>query len=181
MDKRQNSHMSAIIDSYIINLEQAGFVPNANATALKRDTLSLDSLIKKRSTPSVPLVINLLEQHGFVPINTSSGTASKRSVSDAESALDKRTLPDINLVISRLAAHGFVPSGNSSNSSITKRDATGDINTVISQLEAYGFNPNDFMQGNYSALPSANSSVAQGNSSALPSVNGSVPRLESSS
>ena len=171
MDKRQTSQMSAIIDSYIVNLEQAGFVPNANTTAYKRDTLNLASLIEKRSVPSVPLVIDLLAQHGFVP---TTGTASKRAVSDIGSALEKRTLPDLGLVIDRLAAHGFVPSGNNTNSSIVKRDATGDINTVISQLEAYGFNPSDFMQGNFSALPSANSSVnqynlTQGSSSAMPS------------
>lgn len=174
MDKRQTSQMSAIIDSYIVNLEQAGFVPNANTTAYKRDTLNLDSLVEKRSVPSVPLVIDLLAQHGFVPTTGTSGAASKRAVSDIGSALEKRTLPDLGLVIDRLAAHGFVPSGNNTNSSIVKRDATGDINTVISQLEAYGFNPSDFMQGNFSALPSANSSInqynlTQGSSSAMPS------------
>lgn len=171
MDKRQTSQMSAIIDSYIVNLEQAGFVPNANTTAYKRDTLNLESLVEKRSVPSVPLVIDLLAQHGFVP---TTGTASKRAVSDTGSALEKRTLPDLGLVIDRLAAHGFVPSGNNTNSTIVKRDATGDVNTVISQLEAYGFNPSDFMQGNFSALPSANSSInqynlTQGSSSAMPS------------
>lgn len=158
IEKRQNSSMSDIIDSYIVNLKQAGFVPNANATISKRDTLSLDPLIEKRSIPSVPLVIDLLEQHGFVPTNNTSATPSKRDASDAGSALEKRTLPDIDLVISRLAAYGFIPSNNDSSSTITKRDAAGDINTVISQLEAYGFNPNDFMQGDSLEQPSANSS-----------------------
>lgn len=156
----QNSSMSAIIDSYIVNLQQAGYVPNANATATpKRDTLSLDSLIEKRSVPSVPLVIALLGQHGFVPANgTDEGTTSKRDVPDYDSALHKRDLPDIDLVVARLAAHGFVPTGgNISNSSgVVKRDdATGDINSVITQLEAYGFNPSDFMQGNSSTIPAS--------------------------
>lgn len=158
IDVLQNSSMSAIIDSYIANLEQAGFVPNANATISKRDALSLDSLVEKRSVPSIPLVINLLEQHGFVPVSATDGTASKRDASGLESTLEKRTLPDINLVISRLEAHGFVPSGNSSQSSISKRNNASDINTIISQLEAYGFNPNDFMRGNFSA--SANSTTS---------------------
>ena len=160
----QNSSMSAIIDAYIVNLQQAGYVPNANATTAKRDTLSLDPLVEKRSVPSVPLVIALLGQHGFVPAtNDTDGTtaSSKRNVPDLEAALQKRTLPDIDLVVSRLAAHGFVPTGggdsNSSSSTVSKRDATGDINSVISQLEAYGFNPEDFMQaGNSSAMSSAN-------------------------
>ena len=159
----QNGSMSAIIDAYIVNLQQAGYVPNANATTAKRDTLSLDPLVEKRSVPSVPLVIALLGQHGFVPANgTDDPTASsKRNVPDLDSALQKRTLPDIDLVVSRLAAHGFVPTGggdsNSSSSIVGKRDATGDINSVISQLEAYGFNPDDFMQaGNSSAMSSAN-------------------------
>lgn len=179
MDKRQTSSMSAIIDSYIVNLEQTGFVPNANgtvsnATNSKRDALSLDSLIEKRSIPSMPLVINLLEQHGFVPISGASGANSKRDISDADLALQKRTLPDISLVISRLEAHGFVPSGNRSQSSISKRDnATGDVNTIISQLEAYGFNPNDYMQGNFSFMQ-GNSSYTQSNSSALSSANSSA-------
>lgn len=147
--------MSATIDSYIASLQQAGFVPNAAPTTSKRDTLSLDSLIEKRSAPSVPLVLNLLEQHGFVPTND---TNSKRDIPDLDSALEKRTLPDVNLVISRLAAHGFVPSGNKSGSSNTKRDATSDINSVISQLEAVGFNPSDFTQGGSAALPSADNS-----------------------
>lgn len=161
LDKRQNNSMSAIIDSYIVNLKQAGFVPNANATLSKRDALSLDSLIEKRDVPSIPLVINLLEQHGFVPVNGTDSTNSKRHVPDFDSALEKRTLPDIDLVINRLQAHGFVPSGNSSQSSISKRDNTSDINTVISQLEAYGFNPNDYMQqANSSALLSSTNSSA---------------------
>ena len=150
-----SASMSDTIDSYIANLRQAGFVPNANPTTSKRDTTSLDSLIDKRSAPSLPLVLNLLEQHGFVPTND---TNSKRDIADLNLALEKRTLPDINLVISRLAAHGFVPSGNKSDSSLTKRDATSDINSIISQLEAYGFNPSDFTQGNSSALPLADSS-----------------------
>lgn len=184
LDKRQtssnSSSMSAIIDSYIVNLKQAGFVPNANATTAnttnsKRDSLSLDSLIEKRSTPSIPLVINLLEQHGFVPIN---GTTSKRDIAGINSGLEKRTMPDINLVISRLEAHGFVPSGNRSQSAISKRDNASDINTVISQLEAYGFNPNDYMQANFSALPPANSTTyAQEVSPAPSSVNSSASVL----
>ena len=161
MDKRQTTSMSAIIDSYIVNLEQSGFVPNANPATSKRDTLSLDSLIEKRSIPSVPLVLSLLEQHGFVPINGTSGTTSKRDVPVFGSALEKRTLPDISLVISRLEAHGFVPSGNSSQSSISKRDATSDINTVINELQARGFNPNDYMQqGNSSTQSSGSSSTS---------------------
>lgn len=180
MDKRQsNFSMSAVIDAYIINLEQAGFVPNANVTISKRDTLSLDSLIEKRSIPSVPLVINLLEQHGFVPTSGANGISSKRNIPDVRSALEKRTLPDVNLVISRLQAYGFVPSGassNTSNSSISKRDATSDINTVISQLEAYGFNPSDYMQKGYSSfLLSANSSTA------VVSANSSTPILSANS
>lgn len=181
MGKRQtssNGSMSAIIDSYIVNLKQAGFVPNANATVSKRDGINLGSLLEKRSTPSMPLVINLLEQHGFVPINSNNSTASKRDVSGLESGLEKRTMPDISLVISRLEAHGFIPSGNRSQSTISKRDNASDINTVISQLEAYGFNPNDYMQANASALPSANSSAyTQANSSAPSSVNSSTSIL----
>ena len=158
----QNSSMSAIIDSYIINLKQAGFVPNANATISKRDTLNPDSLLGKRDVPSVPLVINLLKQHGFVPVN---GTNSKRDISDFESALQNHTtttMPDVNLVISRLAAHGFVPSVNGSQalSGIAKRSNVSDINAVITQLEIFGFNPGAYMQ--------------QANSSALSSVNGST-------
>lgn len=161
-DPSANSSMSAIIDSYIESLLQAGYVPNANATTSKRDTLSLEPLIEKRSVPSLPLVMALLGQHGFAPANDTNATdvtTSKRDIPDLETALQKRTLPDINLVISRLAAHGFVPSSDSNSSSgVTKRDEAGDINTIISQLEASGFNPNDFMQGSPSALPSANSS-----------------------
>ena len=158
----QNNSMSAIIDSYIVNLKQAGFVPNANATIAKRDTLSVDSVLGKRDVPSVPLVINLLKQHGFVPVN---GTNSKRDITDFESALQNRTttMPDINLVISRLAAHGFVPSVNGSQalSGIAKRSNASDINTVISQLEIFGFNPSSYMQqANSSALSSANSSAS---------------------
>lgn len=151
-DASTNSSMSAIIDSYIESLLQAGFVPNANATTSKRDTLSLEPLIAKRSVPSVPLVIALLGQHGFMPANGTDNSTdvatSKRDISDQEMALQKRTtLPDISLVISRLAAHGFVPTtGSNSSSSLTKRDETSDINSVISQLETYGFNPNDYMQ-----------------------------------
>ncbi|CAF9933338.1 MAG: hypothetical protein ALECFALPRED_005567 [Alectoria fallacina] len=159
IEERQTSYMSNIIDSYIVNLEVAGFVPNANATTSKRHAFSLDSLIEKRSIPSVPLVINLLEQHGFVPVSGTNSTTSKRDVSDVESALEKRTLPDINLVISRLETYGFVPSGNSSQSSISKRDSTAsELNTIISQLEAYGFNPNDYTQANTSALSFPDSS-----------------------
>ena len=158
----QNNSMSAIIDSYIINLKQAGFVPNANATISKRDTLSLDSLLGKRDAPSVPLVINLLKQHGFVPVN---GTNAKRDISDFESALQNHTttMPDVNLVISRLAAHGFVPSVNGSQalSGIAKRSNVSDINAVITQLEIFGFNPSAYMQqANSSALSSANSSAS---------------------
>ena len=163
LDKRQNSSMSGIIDSYIVNLQQAGFYPNANATVSKRDTLSLDTLLEKRSVPSIPLVMDLLAQHGFVPADGTNATNSKRDVPDVGSALEKRTLPDINLVISRLAAHGFVPTGtgNSSNSTISKRDTTSDINVVIDQLQTYGFNPKDYMQGNFSSsLSSANTSTA---------------------
>ena len=161
----QNGSMSAIIDAYIVNLQQAGYVPNANASTAKRDAaLSLDPLVEKRSVPSVPLVIALLGQHGFVPANgtddpTTPSSSKRNNVPDFDSALKKRTLPDIDLVVSRLAAHGFVPTGTNSNSStVGKRDATGDINTVISQLEAYGFNPDDFMQpgGNSSTMASAN-------------------------
>ncbi len=163
LDERDSS-MSDIIDSYIVNLQQAGFVPNANPTTSKRDILSLDALVEKRDAPSVPLVISLLGQHGFVPSNNSDPASSKRDVPDLESALEKRTLPDVDLVVSRLAAHGFVPSGGSANSSatssVTKRDATADINSVISQLEAIGFNPSDFMQGGSAALPSADGSSA---------------------
>ena len=160
----QNNSMSAIIDSYIVNLKQAGFVPNANATISKRDTLSLDSLLTKRDVPSVPLVIDLLKQHGFVPVN---GTNSKRDISDFESALQNHTttMPDVNLVISRLAAHGFVPSVNGSQalSGIAKRSNVSDINAVITQLEVYGFNPSAYMQqANSSALSSVNSSVSAG-------------------
>ncbi len=158
LETRQDSSMSDIIDSYIVNLQQAGFVPNANPTTSKRDILSLDALVEKRDAPSVPLVISLLGQHGFVPSNDTDAVSSKRDVPDLESALEKRTLPDVDLVVSRLAAHGFVPSGGSANSSatssVTKRDATADINSVISQLEAIGFNPSDFMQGGSAALPS---------------------------
>ena len=161
-DPSANSSMSAIIDSYIESLLQAGYVPNANATKSKRDTLSLEPLIERQSIPSVPLVIALLGQHGFVPVNgTDNGTdvtTSKRDIPDHETALQKRTLPDLDLVISRLAAHGFVPSGSNSSSSIAKRDETGDINTIISQLEASGFNPNDYMQAPTSALPSSTNS-----------------------
>lgn len=168
LDKRQNSpiqnsSMSGIIDSYIVNLQQAGFYPNANATVSKRDTLSLDTLLEKRSVPSIPLVMDLLAQHGFVPADGTNPTKSKRDVSDVGSALEKRTLPDISLVISRLAAHGFVPTGtgNSSNSTISKRDTTSDINVVIDQLQTYGFNTKDYMQGNFSSsLSSANTSTA---------------------
>ena len=160
----RNGSMSAIIDAYIVNLQQAGYVPNANASTAKRDAaLSLDPLVEKRSVPSVPLVIALLGQHGFVPAN-GTDDPSKRNVPDFDSALKKRTLPDIDLVVSRLAAHGFVPTGNadsnsnSSSGAVGKRDATGDINSVISQLEAYGFNPDDFVQpgGNSSTMASAN-------------------------
>lgn len=147
-----SSNMSAIIDSYIVSLVQAGFVPNAAPTTSKRDTLSLGPLISQRSVPSVPLVIELLGQHGFVPAN---GTTSKRDILDLSTALQKRTLPDINLVISRLAAHGFVRSADVSSSITTKRDATSDIDTTISQLEANGFNPSDFMQGGSAALAAA--------------------------
>ena len=158
----ENNSMSAIIDSYIVNLKQAGFVPNANATISKRDTLSLDSLLTKRDVPSVPLVINLLKQHGFVPVN---GTNSKRDISDFESALQNNTttMPDVNLVISRLAAHGFVPSVNGSQalSGITKRSNVSDIDAVITQLEIFGFNPSAYMQqANSSVLLSANSSAS---------------------
>ena len=158
----QNNSMSAIIDSYIVNLKQAGFVPNANATISKRDTLSLDSLLGKRDVPSVPLVINLLKQHGFVPVN---GTNSKRDVSDFESALQNHTttMPDVNLVISRLAAHGFVPSVNGSQalSGIAKRSNVSDIDAVITQLEIFGFNPSAYMQqANSSAMSSTNSSAS---------------------
>ena len=171
----QNGSMSAIIDAYIVNLQRAGYVPNANATTAtaKRDTaLSLDPLVEKRAVPSVPLVIALLGQHGFVPANGTDATtdaapssSSKRDdvVPDRESALRKRVLPDIDLVVSRLAAHGFVPTGGgggsnaSSGAVVGKRDATGDINSVISQLEAYGFNPDDFMQaGNSTTMSSTN-------------------------
>ena len=157
-DASTNSSMSAIIDSYIESLLQAGYVPNANATTSKRDTLSLGPLIEKRQLPSVPLVITLLGQHGFVASNDTDVITSKRDIPDHETALQKRTLPDINLVVSRLAAHGFVPSGSSSSSSATKRDATSDIDTTISELESYGFNPSDYMQGSTSALSSTNSS-----------------------
>lgn len=150
-----NSSMSAIIDSYIESLLQAGYIPNANATTSKRDTLSLGPLIEKRQLPSVPLVITLLGQHGFVPSNDTDVTTSKREIPDHETALQKRTLPDINLVMSRLAAYGFVPSGSSSSLSVTKRDATSDIDTTISELESYGFNAADYMQGSTSALSSA--------------------------
>lgn len=172
LDKRQNSSMSGIIDSYIANLKQAGFVPNANASVSKRDVPSLDSLVEKRSVPSMPLVIDLLAQHGFVPVTGTNATNSKRDMSDSESVLEKRDLPDVNLVISRLEAHGFVPTGNSSNSTISKRDTASDINTVISQLQAYGFNPEDYMQGNYSALSSANSSTANGSIPVLSAATG---------
>ena len=145
LDKRQNSSMSDIIDSYIANLLQAGYVPNASPTTSKRDIVTLDPLIEKRDVPSVPLVLTLLGQHGFVTSNDTDGATSKRNVPDLDSALQKRTLPDINLVVSRLAAYGFVPSGNNTSSSKTKRDATDDINTTINQLEALGFNPADFM------------------------------------
>ena len=158
LDKRQSSPMSDIIDSYIANLLQAGYVPNASPTTSKRDIASLDPLIEPRDVPSVPLVLALLGQHGFVASNDTDGASSKRDVPDLDSALQKRTLPDINLVVSRLAAHGFVPTGGNSSSSKTKRDATDDINTTIDQLEALGFNPSDFMKGNSSASPSADSS-----------------------
>ena len=158
-DPSANSTMSAIIDSYIGSLLQAGYVPNANATTSKRDTLSLEPLIERQSIPSVPLVIALLGEHGFVPTNgTDNGTdftTSKRDIPDQGTALQKRTLPDLDLVISRLAAHGFVPSGSNSSSNIARRDTTGDINTIISQLEAYGFNPNDYMQAVTSASQSS--------------------------
>ena len=157
-DPSDNSTMSGIIDSYIESLLQAGFVPNANATTSKRDTLSLGPLIEARTVPSVPLVIELLGLHGFVPANSTEGATSKRDVSDSESALEKRTLPDLSLVISRLAAHGFVPSADSSSSKIRKRDATSDINTVIGELESSGFNPDDFAPAGSSALPSPDSS-----------------------
>lgn len=188
--QQENSSMSSIIDSYINNLKQIGFVPNANTTAnttaSKRDVHSLDSLIEKRSVPSMPLIIDLLAQHGFVPTDGSNSTTSKRDVSDAESALAKHNLPDINLVISRLEVHGFVPSGNTSQSNVSKRDTASDINTIIGQLQAYGFNPQDYMQGNYSAL--GNDSAQEnystpGNSSELadvvapPSVNVSASVL----
>lgn len=156
-DPSDNSTMSGIIDSYIESLLQAGFVPNANATTSKRDTLSLGPLIEKRTVPSVPLVIELLGLHGFVPAN-STDTTSKRDVPDGESALEKRTLPDLTLVISRLAAHGFVPSADSSSSKVRKRDATSDINTVIGELQASGFNPSDFAPAGSSALSSIDSS-----------------------
>ncbi|KAM0805436.1 hypothetical protein BDR22DRAFT_969148 [Usnea florida] len=157
-----NNSMSAIIDSYIINLKQAGFVPNANATISKRDTLSHDSLLGKRDVPSVPLIINLLKQHGFVPVN---GTNSKRDISDFESALQNHTttMPDVNLVISRLAAHGFVPSVNGSQalSGIAKRSNVSDIDAVITQLEIFGFDPSAYMQqANSSTLLSGNSSAS---------------------
>ena len=157
MDKRQDSSMSATIDSYIAHLQQAGFVPNAAPTSSKRDIRRPDVLLpEKRDTPSVPLVLALLGDHGFVP---SPSTNSKRDATDTllhhhhldnndddDSPLTKRTLPDINLVVSRLAAHGFVPTGGNNNNtgSLTKRDATSDINTVIAELEALGFNPDDF-------------------------------------
>ena len=160
VEKRQTSQMSATIDSYIANLKQAGFVPNAKPTISTRDDLDVDSPVEKRDVPSLPLVINLLEQHGFVPVN---GTTSKRDISNLESALEERTttstLPDINLVISRLEAHGFVPTGNKSVSSIAKRDASSDVNTIISELEAYGFNPNDYIQPSASGTPSTSSST----------------------
>lgn len=177
VEESQNSSMSTIIDSYIVNLKQVGFVPNANVTnstkrewtgqGWKRDAHNLDSLIEKRSVPSMPLVIDLLEQHGFVPVNNTDGKNSKRDISDVGSALQKRTLPDIGLVINRLEAHGFVPSGNRSQSTISKRDNTSasDINTIISQLEAYGFNPNDYMQNNASIPSSTNSSTSASSNS----------------
>ena len=156
-DASDNSTMSGIIDSYIESLLQAGFVPNATPTTSKRDTLSLGPLIEERTVPSVPLVIELLGLHGFVPANSTEAT-TKRDVPDGESALEKRTLPELSLVISRLAAHGFVPSNASSSSKVKKRDATSDINTVIGELESSGFNPSDFGQGSLSALSSAVSS-----------------------
>ena len=150
-DPSTNTSMSAIIDSYIESLLQTGFVPNADPTTTKRDTLSLDPLIEKRSVPSLPLVLALLGQHGFVPTNSSDATPSKRAIPDAEMALQKRTLPDINLVISRLAAHGFVPSSNASTSPTKRDDEASDINTIISQLETYGFNPDAYMQADLTA------------------------------
>lgn len=156
-DSSTSSNSSAIIDSYIESLIQAGFKPNAAPTTSKRDTLSLGPLIERQSTPSVNLVLELLGQHGFVP--AAATTSSKRDVPDLDSALQKRTLPPISLFISRLAAHGFVPSADVS-SSITKRDETSDINSVINQLMTQGFNPDDFMQGGTAAL----SSFANGSS-----------------
>lgn len=157
-DASDNSTMSGIVDTYIESLLQAGFIPNASPTTSKRDTLNLGALIEKRTVPSVPLVIELLGQHGFVPANSTNGTTSKRDILDGEPALEKRTLPELSLVISRLAAHGFVPSADSSSSNVRKRDATSDINTIIGELESSGFNPADFAQAGSSALSAAISS-----------------------
>ena len=152
MPRDTSSSMNVTIDSYIESLLQAGFVPNAKPTTPKRDNLELDPLIEKRTVASVPLVLDILEQHGFVPTTKK----SKREIPDLDSALEKRTVPDINLVVSRLAAHGFVPSRSASK---IKRDATSDaINGVISQLQALGFNPGDYTNDASAALALAGSS-----------------------
>ncbi|KAL6717278.1 hypothetical protein ACLMJK_005193 [Lecanora helva] len=148
----RDTSMTSTINSYIAQIIQAGFVPNAQPSAHKRDgenSPDLAALMErastKASTPPINMVLSLLQQHGFQPAKTAGHKRDAEASDDLSSPLAKRDLPDINLLISLLKQHGFVPTGKTTARSLEARDSSpSDVNTVINELIAAGYNPNDF-------------------------------------